>query len=97
MTRKTTPARRRITLERTYQASLEEVWEMWTTPEGIESWWGPDGFAVEVRKLDLRPGGELLYAMTARWVHSSSCMRSRVSTRRTPSAVSLSSSTVPTS
>src|SRR5208283_1957075 len=31
----------------------------------IESWWGPDGFAVQVRKLDLRPGGELQYAMTA--------------------------------
>lgn len=34
-------------------------------PAGIESWWAPDGFAVEVRALDLRPGGELVYAMTA--------------------------------
>jgi uncharacterized protein YndB with AHSA1/START domain len=41
------------------------VWALWTTKEGIESWWAPDGFTVEVRKLDLRPGGELLYAMTA--------------------------------
>lgn len=56
---------RRITLERTYVATLEEVWELWTTQEGIESWWGPDGFAVTVRKLDLRAGGELHYAMTA--------------------------------
>lgn len=59
------PARRRITLERTYQSSVEELWDLWTTREGIESWWGPDGFRVEVRKLDLRPGGELLYAMIA--------------------------------
>jgi uncharacterized protein YndB with AHSA1/START domain len=58
-------ARRRITLERTFQAAIEEVWAMWTTKEGIESWWGPEGFAVEVRQLDLRPGGLLLYAMTA--------------------------------
>jgi uncharacterized protein YndB with AHSA1/START domain len=56
---------KRITLERTYKASIEDVWELWTTKEGIESWWGPDGFAVKVRKIDLRPGGELLYAMTA--------------------------------
>jgi uncharacterized protein YndB with AHSA1/START domain len=56
---------RRITLERTFQASLEDVWELWTTVDGIESWWGPEGFTVTVRKLDLRPGGELLYAMTA--------------------------------
>ena len=55
----------RITIERTYDASAEDVWVLWTTKEGIESWWAPDGFTVEVRKLDLRPGGELLYAMTA--------------------------------
>lgn len=58
-------ATRRLVLERTYQASLEMVWELWTTPEGIEAWWGPNGFDVKVRKLDLRPGGKLLYLMTA--------------------------------
>jgi uncharacterized protein YndB with AHSA1/START domain len=58
-------SKRRITLERTYKASLQDVWDMWTTKDGIESWWGPDGFSVKVRKLDLRPGGELHYAMTA--------------------------------
>jgi uncharacterized protein YndB with AHSA1/START domain len=56
---------RRITLERTYTASLQEVWDLWTTKDGLESWWGPDGFHVEVRRLDLRPGGELRYAMIA--------------------------------
>ncbi len=71
MTKRTTAApppetrERRITLERTYRALIEDLWELWTTKEGIESWWGPDGFSVKVRKLDLRPGGELLYAMTA--------------------------------
>jgi uncharacterized protein YndB with AHSA1/START domain len=34
-------------------------------PEGIESWWAPDGFAVELEKLELEPGGELVYTMTA--------------------------------
>jgi uncharacterized protein YndB with AHSA1/START domain len=55
----------RIKLERTYRAELQDVWDLWTTKDGIESWWGPGGFAVTVRKLDLRPGGQLLYAMTA--------------------------------
>jgi uncharacterized protein YndB with AHSA1/START domain len=41
------------------------VWELWTTPAGIESWSGPDGFTNKVRKLDLRVGGELLFAMIA--------------------------------
>ncbi|HEX4574231.1 MAG TPA: SRPBCC domain-containing protein [Gemmatimonadales bacterium] len=57
--------RRRITLERTYEASIDDVWSLWTTKDGIESWWGPEGFAVKVRTLDLRTGGELVYAMTA--------------------------------
>jgi uncharacterized protein YndB with AHSA1/START domain len=57
--------RRKLTLERTFKASPEEVWELWTTREGIESWWGPEGFSVEVETLDLRPSGELVYAMTA--------------------------------
>src|SRR5256886_12611645 len=52
-------------IERNYHASANEVWDLWTTRKGIESWWAPDGFKVEVRKLDLRPGGELIYAMTA--------------------------------
>jgi uncharacterized protein YndB with AHSA1/START domain len=58
-------SRRRITLERVYQASSEDVWDLWTTKEGIESWWGPDGFSTKVLNLDLRVGGELRYAMTA--------------------------------
>jgi uncharacterized protein YndB with AHSA1/START domain len=61
----TQPARRRVSIERTFKAAIEEVWELWTTKDGIESWWGPDGFEVKVRKLDVRPGGELLYDMTA--------------------------------
>jgi uncharacterized protein YndB with AHSA1/START domain len=61
----TQPARRKVVLEHTFNAAIEEVWELWTTKEGIESWWGPEGFAVKVRKLEVRPGGELAYAMTA--------------------------------
>lgn len=57
--------RRKVTLTRTYEASLEDIWSLWTTKAGLESWWGPEGFTVKVHKLDLRPEGEMLYAMTA--------------------------------
>ncbi len=56
---------RPIHIERTYDAPAETIWELWTTPAGIEAWWAPDGFTTEVRTLDLKPGGELIYAMTA--------------------------------
>lgn len=55
----------KIVIERTYVASIQDVWELWTTKGGIESWWGPDGFSVKVHVLDLRAGGEMRYAMTA--------------------------------
>src|SRR5579872_1990579 len=55
----------KITLERSYTANAQDLWELWTTKEGFESWWGPEGFRVEVRKLDLRIGGELHYDMIA--------------------------------
>ena len=65
MTSQTQPARRRVTIERSFNAPIDEVWQLWTTKDGIESWWGPPGFEVKVRRLDVRRGGELLYAMTA--------------------------------
>jgi uncharacterized protein YndB with AHSA1/START domain len=57
--------RPKLTLERTFEASPEEVWELWTTRDGIEAWMGPDGFSVAVGELDVRPGGRLVYAMRA--------------------------------
>lgn len=58
-------ARAQFSIQRTYAASIEEAWALWTTKSGIESWWGPEGFEVTVTSLDLRPGGELIYRMTA--------------------------------
>ncbi|MBI1170122.1 SRPBCC domain-containing protein [bacterium] len=54
-----------IVIERRFVARLADVWALWTTPRGLESWWGPRGFSVTVQEMDLRPGGRLVYAMTA--------------------------------
>jgi uncharacterized protein YndB with AHSA1/START domain len=61
----TQPTQTVIRLERRYEAAVEDLWFLWTTKEGFESWWGPEGFRVEVHKLDLRVGGELAYDMIA--------------------------------
>lgn len=53
----------KIKLERSYRMSIDDLWNLWTTKEGIESWWGPEGFKTKVHKLDLRPGGEIQYTM----------------------------------
>lgn len=56
---------RTVTLERRFDAPLDDAWELWTTKDGIEAWWGPDGFEVQVERLDFRVGGALVYVMTA--------------------------------
>jgi uncharacterized protein YndB with AHSA1/START domain len=52
-------------IERRYDATQAELWELWTTKRGLEAWWGPGGHSVEVLSLDLQPGGELRYMLTA--------------------------------
>jgi uncharacterized protein YndB with AHSA1/START domain len=54
-----------IVVERTYRATPQEIWELWTTKEGFESWWGPVGFRVEVFGIEPREGGAFHYAMIA--------------------------------
>jgi uncharacterized protein YndB with AHSA1/START domain len=58
-------ARSPIVLERSYDADIEDLWALWTTKDGFESWWGPEGFRVDVHALDVRSGGELRYDMIA--------------------------------
>ena len=71
MTKKAKPAasagttKQKITLERTFRATMEDAWDLWTTREGLESWWGPEGFVTTVHELDIRPGGMFEYQMTA--------------------------------
>jgi uncharacterized protein YndB with AHSA1/START domain len=55
----------KVVIERTYRASIHDVWELWTTKDGFESWWGPQGFRAEVHELDARVGGALRYDMIA--------------------------------
>jgi len=57
--------RPKVVIERTYRALPEELWELWTTKHGFESWWGPEGFRVEVHVLEARLGGMLHYDMLA--------------------------------
>lgn len=54
-----------LTIERTYDAPVEDLWELWTTKEGMEAWWGPEGFRIEVKALELKVGGRLDYDMIA--------------------------------
>ena len=55
----------KIVIKRSYKAELKDVWELWTTKAGFESWWGPEGFRAQVSLLEAKVGGTLKYAMIA--------------------------------
>jgi uncharacterized protein YndB with AHSA1/START domain len=59
------PAGETFQMTRRFRAPLQDLWDLWTTKAGIESWWGPPGFVVTVQHMDLRAGGVLDYTMTA--------------------------------
>ena len=61
----TTASRQKVVIERMYRARVHELWDLWTTKDGFESWWGPDGFRADVHTIDARLEGVLHYRMVA--------------------------------
>lgn len=52
-------------IERTWSAPIEAVWTLWTTPAGIEAWYGPEGFTATVEAHNFVQGGTFNWRMTA--------------------------------
>jgi uncharacterized protein YndB with AHSA1/START domain len=44
-----------------FDAPCELVWKAWTTPEQIAQWFAP-GTVMDIRELDVRPGGHFRFA-----------------------------------
>ncbi len=49
----------RFTEERVLLAPVQKVWSLWTTRDGLESWWSPEAFVMKVEELDVRVGGRI--------------------------------------
>jgi len=49
---------RELIITRKLDAPVELVWEVWTNPEHIVNWWGPNGFTNTITKMDMVDGGE---------------------------------------
>src|SRR5688572_11246645 len=37
-----------VVIERSFDAPVELIWQMWTDPEHVAAWYGPDGASVPV-------------------------------------------------
>lgn len=51
-------------LNRTFHASPETLFKLWTSPELLPKWLPPQGFKMEFIKADIRPGGSSFYKMS---------------------------------
>jgi len=50
-------ADRELLITRLLDAPRELVWEVWTDPDHIKNWWGPNGFTNTIFIMDVKPGG----------------------------------------
>jgi uncharacterized protein YndB with AHSA1/START domain len=52
-----------IVIERTFDAPVDLIWQLWTQPEHFKNWYGPQGLTVPVAEMDVRVGGKHLFCM----------------------------------
>ncbi len=46
-----------VKIQRTFDAPITQVWEMWTDPALFKQWYGPMGMTVPVAEMDVVVGG----------------------------------------
>lgn len=52
-----------VRIERSFDAPVALVWELWTDPEHFQAWYGPEGATIPVAKMDVHVGGSRLVCM----------------------------------
>lgn len=48
---------RELRMTRLLNAPVALVWEVWTNPDHIKNWWGPNGFTNTITQMEVKPGG----------------------------------------
>ena len=54
---------REIVISRVFDAPRDLVFQAWTDPKHVGSWWGPTGFTTTTHEIDVRPGGVWRFIM----------------------------------
>ena len=52
-----------VVIERTFDAPVALIWDMWTRSEHFAAWYGPNGASIPVAKMDVTVGGSRLVCM----------------------------------
>lgn len=59
----TMPPNRELIFSRLLNAPRELIFDVWTQPEHIINWWGPNGFTNTIEYMDAQTGGSWKYMM----------------------------------
>lgn len=54
-----------VTINRTFKAPLEKVWDAFTNHKTLDKWWAPKPWKCKTKRQDFTNGGEWLYAMVS--------------------------------
>ena len=52
-----------VEVTRTFNASVEMVWKLWTDPELVKRWWGPDRFTCPRADIHFQEGATSIVCM----------------------------------
>jgi uncharacterized protein YndB with AHSA1/START domain len=52
-----------VVIERSLDAPVDLVWQLWTDPKHFKEWYGPTGATIPVARMDVRVGGTRLVCM----------------------------------
>ena len=61
---KETSGKERFVINRSFDAPINVMYEMWTDPKHFTNWMPPTGFEMQFLRSDVRPGGSAFYVMT---------------------------------
>ena len=53
-----------LTVTAEFDASVEQVWQVWENPRLLERWWGPPTVPATFGRFEIEPGGDARYYMT---------------------------------
>ncbi len=52
-----------VEVTRTFNASVEMLWKLWTDPELVKRWWGPDRFTCPTAEIHFQEGAKSIVCM----------------------------------
>lgn len=52
-----------VVITRTFNAPIKSVWDMWTSPENFQKWYGPEGATLPTIEMDVQVEGKRFFCM----------------------------------